>query len=165
LAPILFGGGQERGLRPGTLNTAAIVGMGAAFALAARTAKVESVRLRAACDRFRDGLIAEVPGARVNGHPVERLANNLSFSIDGIEPLALIRSLRDRLSFSASSACATDKIQTSHVLKAMFGDSARARGAFRIAPGRFTTEADMSEALQSLTSAIGRLRATARPAA
>ncbi len=165
VAPTLFGGGQERGLRPGTLNTAAIVGFGAAVALAKRTAAAEGARLRAACGIFRDGLLSAVPGARLNGHPHERLANNLSFSIEGVEPLALIRHLRERLSFSASSACATDKIETSHVLVAMFGNTARAREAFRIAPGRFTTAAELSEALELIVGGVAHLRNAARTAA
>lgn len=155
--PILHGGGQERGLRPGTLNTPAIVGMGEAFAIAKRTSRAEGTRLKALCDAFRDHLLAEIPGARLNGHPAERLANNLSFSIDGVEPLALIRRLRDHLSFSASSACATDKVETSYVLRAMFSDTARAREAFRIAPGRFTTTAEMERASAMLIAEAHRL--------
>jgi cysteine desulfurase len=158
MLPLQYGGGQERGFRPGTLNTAAIVGMGEAMAIARRSAKADGERLRAMCHAFREAFQANVPGAVLNGHPAERLANNLSFSIDGVEPLALMRRLRDRLSFSASSACATDKIETSHVLLAMFGDTARARGAFRIAPGRFTTDDDMRIALNALVEEALRLK-------
>lgn len=158
LLPLQYGGGQERGLRPGTLNTAAIVGMGEAMTIAKRSAKADGKRLRAMCTAFRDALLANVPGVTLNGHPSERLANNLSFSIEGIEPLALMRRLRDQLSFSASSACASDKIETSHVLLAMFGDTARAKGAFRIAPGRFTTEIEMQSALELMIAEINRLR-------
>lgn len=165
VAPILFGGGQERGLRPGTLNTAAIVGMGEALTLARRSAASEGRRLRRMCSAFRDRLLAEVPGAELNGHPTDRLANNLSFSIEGIEPLALIRRLRDRVSFSASSACTTNKIETSYVLKAMFGDTLRARAAFRIAPGRFTSQPDMDEALEALLNEIQLLKKFDRPTA
>ncbi|MGK7863055.1 cysteine desulfurase family protein [Falsiroseomonas sp. E2-1-a4] len=158
LAPMLFGGGQERGLRPGTLNTAGIVGMGAAMAVAKKSAKAEAARLSAMCTEFRDLLLAQVPGAVLNGHPTERLPNNLSFSIPALEPLALIRSLREQLSFSASSACTTDKIETSHVLLAMYGNTERARGAFRIAPGRFTTEAQMRDAAALIIDECARLR-------
>ena len=165
IAPIFFGGGQERGLRPGTLNTAAIVGMGEALSLARHCAKTDSARLRAMCNRFWGRLQASIPGAKLNGHPAERLANNLSFSIHGVEPLALIRNLRADLSFSASSACATDKIETSHVLRAMFGDTARARSAFRIAPGRHTRDEDMDRALDLILAEVGLLRSFARPAA
>jgi cysteine desulfurase len=154
VAPILFGGGQERGLRPGTLNTAAIIGMGEALALARRCAQTDSARLRNMCDGFRRRLQASLPGAKLNGHPAERLANNLSFSIDGVEPLALIRNLRAVLSFSAASACSTDKIETSHVLKAMFGDTSRARSAFRIAPGRYTQQEDMDRTLDLILAEV-----------
>lgn len=165
IAPILFGGGQERGLRPGTLNTAAIVGMGAALELSGRLAKSERERLGAMCDAFRDALLSNVPHTFLNGHPTERIPNNLSFSIDGVEPLALIRRLGDRLSFSASSACATNKVETSHVLKAMFGDTSRARESFRIAPGRFTTAAEMERASAMLIAEARALRGDIRPAA
>lgn len=165
LAPVMYGGGQERGLRPGTLNTAAIVGMGEAFELARRRVHEDGARLRSLCNQFRDELIAAVPGVLLNGHPKERLPNNLSFSIEGIEPLALIRRLSDRISFSASSACATDKIETSHVLLAMFGDTCRSRGAFRIAPGRFTTDETMELALKAFVLETQRLLGVARLAA
>jgi cysteine desulfurase len=161
IVPLLYGGGQEKGLRPGTLNTVAIVGMGAAYDIARRTAKTESARLRQLCATFQDRFLVQVPGALLNGHPTDRLPNNLSFSIEGIEPLALMRRLRGRLSFSASSACSTDKVETSYVLKAMFGDTPRSRAAFRIAPGRFTTPADMETALQLLAAEVTYLRAFA----
>ncbi|HET9283993.1 MAG TPA: cysteine desulfurase DndA [Candidatus Angelobacter sp.] len=159
LAPILFGGGQERGLRPGTLNTAAIVGMGEALSIAKRSSKLDATRLRTLCNTFRDQLLARVSSVSLNGHPTERLPGNLSFSIDGVEPLALIRKLRETVSFSASSACATDKIETSHVLLAMFGDTRRARSAFRVAPGRFTTEKELDSALEQIVHQVGCLRA------
>jgi cysteine desulfurase len=117
------------------------------------------------CDDFRGGLLAAVPAAKLNGHPTERLPNNLSFSVDGVEPLALMRALRSEISFSASSACATDKIETSPVLKAMFGDVPRARNAFRIAPGRFTTEDEMTRALELMITEITKLRKMVRTAA
>ncbi|MGF9693781.1 cysteine desulfurase family protein [Rhizobium sp. 0TCS1.26] len=158
LAPIMFGGGQERGLRPGTLNTTAIVGMGEAMVIARSSAATESERLRGLCRRFLDKMRSNVEGVCLNGPEDARLANNISLSIAGIEPLALIRRLNQDLSFSASSACATEKIQTSHVLLAMFGETARARQAFRIAPGRFTTESDLDDAAELLISEINRLR-------
>jgi cysteine desulfurase len=158
LVPILFGGGQERGLRPGTLNTAAIVGMGEALSIAKRSSQIDGMRLRKLCDMFRDQLMAQVSDVVLNGHPQERLPGNLSFSIDGVDPLALIRRLRASVSFSASSACATDKIETSHVLLAMFGDTQRARNAFRIAPGRFTTEEEIDRALEEIVREVRYLR-------
>ena len=157
LAPILYGGGQERGLRPGTLNTPAIVGMGKAMALAAQQGRTDAERLHAMLARMRSRFDAEIAGVEFNGDPQRCLANNLSISIPGVEPLALIRRLRDEISFSASSACATEKIETSPVLLAMFGDTPRARTAFRISPGRFTTEDEMDRATDLLIAESRRL--------
>ena len=158
ISPIMFGGGQKRGFRSGTLNTMAIVGMGKAFAIAKASHSPDASRLREVCSNFSEKLQRAIPGTKLNGPPSRRIANNLSFSIDDIEPLALIRQLRNDVSFSASSACASDKIQTSYVLKAMFGDTIRARVAFRIAPGRFTTTVELDTALELLIDAIKRLR-------
>lgn len=161
LVPIMFGGGQERGLRSGTLNTPGIVGLGHALELAVEQRKTDSDRLRALCHRLLDRLTSDISGIQLNGHPELRLPNSLSVSIDGIEPLALIRRLRGLMSFSSSSACATDKVETSHVLKAMFGDTPRARHAFRLSPGRFTTEADIDTAVSLIVEAIPLLRRAA----
>lgn len=160
LQPIIFGGGQERGLRPGTLNTLAIVGMGEAFEIAKRRGTDDARRLSTITQEFCDRLLEALPGAHLNGHRTRRLPNNLSFSIEGVEPLALIRRLRDEISFSATSACATEKIETSPVLLAMFGDTSRARGAFRISPGRFTTAEQMSAAADVLIAEAQRLLGT-----
>jgi cysteine desulfurase len=164
LLPVIFGGGQERGLRSGTLNTPAIVGMGEAMRLAQSRSKADSVRLRCMCEEFKSSFMASVSGTHLNGDPEKRIANNLSFSIDNVEPLALMRVVREYVSFSASSACATDKMTTSHVLLAMFGDTARARTAFRIAPGRFTSESDFESALSHLIKGVLSLQNAVRPA-
>lgn len=158
VAPIVYGGGQERGLRSGTLNTPAIVGMGAAFELAKSRSESDASRLRKLAVRFWGAVKEGLPGVSLNGHPTQRVANNLSLSIEGVEPLALIRKLNGRISFSASSACATDKVQTSHVLKAMFGDTPRAKLAFRISSGRFTSDSEYMEAAHYLIEAADQLR-------
>ena len=160
VVPVMFGGGQERGLRPGTLNTPMIAGMGKAFELARERVAMDSERLRASCGSFTRELLNAIPGAVLNGHPLERLPNSLSFSIEGVEPFALIQRLREQVSFSASSACSTGKVETSHVLTAMFGKNDRARGAFRIAAGRFTTDEQMVTALSRVMSATIALRGT-----
>ncbi|CAA2136845.1 cysteine desulfurase family protein [Methylobacterium bullatum] len=158
IEPIMFGGGQERGLRPGTIATPLVVGMGEAFEIASRTRRAEVGRLRTLCERFKIRLQSSLDGVLLNGHAVDRLPNNLSFSIEGVEPYALIRQLGDRCAFSASSACGSARVETSHVLIAMFGDGSRARGAFRIAPGRFTTDADAAIVAEGMIDAVGLLR-------
>ncbi|MBY0282501.1 MAG: cysteine desulfurase [Sphingomonas sp.] len=158
LSAVGFGGGQERGLRSGTLNVPLIVGMAEALAICAKEGRPEGERLTAMCRAFGERVMASVDGVQLNGHPTERIPGNFSLSIAGVEPLALMHRLRDVASFSASSACATDKVETSHVLLAMFGDTARARQAFRVSPGRFTTAADMQIFTVALIDTVGELR-------
>lgn len=158
LAPISYGGGQERGLRSGTLNVPLIVGLGEALAICAREGARESDRLHDLSRRFVERVRAAVRGVDINGHLHDRLPNNVSLSIAGVEPLALMHGLRETASFSASSACATDKVETSHVLLAMFGDTPRARQAFRVSPGRFTSEGELMSFCDALVEEVAALR-------
>lgn len=158
LAAIGFGGSQERGLRSGTLNVPLIVGLAEALAICAKEGRAEGERLTAMCRDFGDRITASVDGVQLNGHPTERIPGNCSLSIAAVEPLALMHRLRDVASFSASSACSTDKVETSHVLLAMFGDTPRARQAFRVSPGRFTTAAEMDTFTDALIETVGELR-------
>lgn len=158
LVPLLWGGGQEKALRPGTLNTPLIVGLGAAMELARKQVLKTATHVRVCNQRILDAIRADVSGLQINGHPTERLPNNLAISIEGIEPLALMRLLRDSVAFSASSACATETVETSHVLLAMFGDSPRARSSFRLSAGRHTSMADADQAASAIVHATRRLR-------
>jgi len=158
LAPISFGGGQEKALRPGTLNVPLIVGMGESVALAIRGQDKERARLAAMADAFRAFVAAELDGGAFNGDPIERLPGNISLSIEGVEPLALMHRLNGVASFSASSACSTEKVETSPVLLAMFGDTPRARQAFRLSPGRFTTADELMRFAALLVSEVRDLR-------
>ena len=157
LEPVIHGGGQERGLRSGTLNTPGIVGLGKAF---------DEVRRRRAADveflsnlrrRFTHGITA-IRGAILNGDQRDTLPNTVSVSIEGVEPLALMHALRHQLTFSASSACSTEKVESSHVLRAMYGEGPRTREAFRIGMGRSNTEAEIETALAAIASGVDRLR-------
>lgn len=158
VSPLTWGGGQEKGIRSGTVNTPLVVAFGEAMALAAKDWKADCARVKALRDTMRDQLLRDVPGVLVNGHPDRRLANNLSVSVEGIEPLALMRLLRQTVAFSASSACSTESFVTSHVLLAMWGDGQRSRQAFRVSPGRFTTEQEVNLATAALIDGIGTLR-------
>lgn len=154
----IWGGGQERGLRSGTLPVPMIVGLGEALTIAGREAVREGTRLRAMCSVFTEQVLRAIDGAVTNGHPSERIPGNVSLSISGVEPLALMHRLNQVASFSASSACATDKVETSHVLLAMFGDTPRARQAFRVSPGRFTTVAEMDAFAAAMIEVVDELR-------
>ncbi len=159
LAPLVFGGGQEKGLRSGTISTPLVVGMGAALERAQQHRAKDAERLRAMTERLAAHLEEALDGVHQNGACDARLPHTLSLSIEGVEPLALMRALRNEVSFSASSACSTREVRTSHVLLAMFGEGWRARQAFRLAPGRFTTEQEVEQAAALLASAAARLRA------
>ena len=158
LAAIGFGGGQERGLRSGTLNVPLIVGLAEALSISAKEGRADGARLTRMCADFGSNVASKVGDVQLNGHPTERVPGNCSLSIAGVEPLALMHRLRDVASFSASSACATDKVETSHVLLAMFGDTMRARQAFRVSPGRFTTQSELDGFADALIEAVGDLR-------
>lgn len=154
----VWGGGQERGLRSGTLAVPMIVGLGEALAIAGREGQREGERLTAMCRSFTDRILRSVDGVVSNGHPTERIPGNVSLSIAGIEPLALMHRLNQVASFSASSACSTNKVETSHVLLAMYGDTLRARQAFRVSPGRSTAPTELDSFADALVEAVGELR-------
>jgi len=128
------------------------------MAIAQKECQKNARTVAATRDTLRKRLTEALPGLVVNGHPTERLPSNLSVSIDGIEPLSLIRLLRDDIAFSASSACSTEDVKTSHVLLAMFGDTPRAQRAFRLSPGRMTIPADVELAAASIVKSVVRLR-------
>lgn len=158
LQPLMYGGGQERNLRPGTVAVPLVVGLGKALDLAGKRSNNDDRRLRSMTTRFLERVRTGLPDVQLNGAPEERLSNNLSLSIPGVDPLALMNRLNASASFSASSACATEKVQTSPVLLAMFGQTARARQAFRVSPGRFTEESEFIAFADSLVVAAGALR-------
>lgn len=158
LIPLLWGGGQEKTLRPGTLNTPLIVGLGAEMALAKRQLKATVAHVEACNKLMLEAVMKATDGVQLNGHPTERLPNNLALTINGVEPLALMRLLRETVAFSASSACATETVETSHVVLAMFGATPRARGAFRLSPGRQTSLADITKVADGIVEGVARLR-------
>ena len=163
LESVIPGGGQERGWRSGTLNTPSIAGLGLACRIVRAQMKKDVERVGQLKRQFLDEL-KSLDGAQINGDPECALANTVSVSIEGVEPLALMHATRHKLTFSASSACSTEKVETSHVLKAMFGDSSRAQQAFRIGLGRGTTSADIEAAAEILIEAARGLRARHRVA-
>lgn len=158
LVPLVHGGGQERGLRSGTVSTPLVVGMGAALNVARGRRERDAARLKVMTERLACRLTDSLDGVWLNGPREARLPHTLSVSVEGVEPLALMRALRDMVSFSASSACSTREVRTSHVLLAMFSEGPRARQAFRLAPGRFTTDQELDQAAEALVAAATRLR-------
>lgn len=164
LRPLLHGGGQEGGLRPGTLNVPGIVALGAAARCVIEDVESDARRIARLRDRLQARLCA-LTGAVVNGHPEHRLCGNLSIRFDGVDAEELILAC-PRLSFSAGAACATGDRAPSAVLLACGLTPQQARATIRLGLGRTTTEEEVEEAAGILEAAVTRLRTGAgRPAA
>lgn len=154
LQALHHGGPQERGLRGGTENVAAIVGFGAAVELAMDTLAARTQAARALRDRLETGLRA-MPGVRIFGDGAERLANTLQFAVPGFEGEALLMQL-DRKGFAVSSgsACASGKGQPSHVLLAMGVPREVAFGAIRVSFGQANTADEVDRFLAALAALV-----------
>lgn len=155
LAAEIEGGGQERGLRSGTLNVPGIVGLGAAAEIARSEMPVESVRVRALRDRLLAQLRESTTGMTVNGSLSERLPGNVNVSFDGVDGEALLVSLGD-VAVSSGSACT--QAEPSHVLMALGHTRERALASLRFGIGRGTTAADVDTAGRMVADAVRRLR-------
>lgn len=160
LRPILFGGGQESGLRSGTLPTHQIVGMGAAFELAVAERESDVPRLRNLREKLWQGITA-LGGVELNGHPDKRVANLLSVTFHGIEGESLQFALRG-LAVSAGSACSSASDEASYVLRALGRSDQLAQSSLRFSLGRFTTDADIDAAVAEIQREVPRLRQIAR---
>jgi len=156
LEPIIHGGGQEMGLRAGTLATHQIVGMGEAYALAAAELDSDHQRLLALREKLWQGLSA-LGGATLNGDPEQRIAGILNVSFADVEGESLMLAL-DKLAVSSGSACISTDVEPSYVLRALGRDDQLAQATIRFTVGRFTTESDIDFAIAETTSQVTRLR-------
>jgi len=156
LRPLLHGGGQERGLRSGTLATHQIVGMGAAFSIAREEAAAESIRVSELRQRLWAGLDA-LGGVELNGHPTARVPGILNVSFHGVEGESLLLGLAE-LAVSAGSACATGSDEASYVLRALGRSDQLAQSSIRFSVGRFTTASEIDQAVAIVTREVQRLR-------
>ena len=160
LAPLLHGGGQEGGLRPGTLNVAAIVGLGAACARVMAGAAEVPDRVRRLRDRL-EAALAALGGVTVHGAPEARLPNNLSISVAGIHAEAVLLA-SPAIAASTGAACAAGGHEPSHVLRAIGLDADRIRSSLRFGLARLHTEAQVDLAATTLIAAVRRLRAVSQ---
>jgi cysteine desulfurase len=162
LAPIVYGGGQERGLRSATENVAGIVGMGAAAAIAQQQRGAEAARLVAMSDRIIDTLPKQVPNVYLIGDRYRRLPGHVCVGLAGQEgeAIKLLLALDDRgIAVSSGSACsAHHRGEPSHVLRAMGFDPIASRGSLRISLGRFTTDREIDVFLDAFPSVAATLR-------
>ena len=165
IAPLYFGGGHERGLRPGTSNTAAIAGFGEAARIAVERLPGDAPRLAALRDRFEALLRDRTEGVTVNGALHSRLPGASSLTFDGIDADALIARLPD-LDLSTASACHSGTPEPSYVLRAIGLSDERAYATLRIALGRTTTCADVEYGVRrigKITHALRKPGAQAMP--
>ncbi|MFC0041319.1 aminotransferase class V-fold PLP-dependent enzyme [Actinomadura rayongensis] len=157
--PVLHGGGQERDVRSGTLNTPAIAGFAAAVQESVARREAEAARLAVLRDKLIDAVRAAVPDAVLNGHPTDRLPGNAHFSFPGCEGDALLMLLDARgIACSTGSACSAGVSQPSHVLLAMGAGPARARGSLRFTLGHTSTEADVAALAEAIAPVVERAR-------
>jgi len=158
LLPLIDGGGQERGLRSGTLPTPLCVGLGRAAAIAGDEMAEDAERLR----RLRDGLLRNLarrlPGLRLNGDAERRLTGSLNLTLPGIPAQALIEACPS-IAISTGSACTSASVEPSYVLRALGLSDELANASIRVGLGRFTTAAEVEFAADALAAAASGLTA------
>jgi len=158
IEPLLHGGGQERERRAGTENVSAIVGFGEAVRRLLPEREAEAARLTSLRGLFLAALHQCLPGIVLNGHPTERLPNNLNVSFPGLDAETLLLSLdRAGISASSGSACTSGSIEPSHVLTAMGLSDNRVQSAIRLTLGRGTTQEQVDCAVDILAGIVARL--------
>jgi len=160
LLPLIDGGGQERGLRSGTLPVPLCVGLGEASAIAGREMTAEAERLERLRARLLAGLEARIKGVAVNGSLERRLAGNLNVSFEGVEAHALMAAAIDEVAVSSGSACTSAAVEPSYVLRALGASEARAAASIRFGLGRFTTEGEIDAAAEAIARHVAALRGT-----
>jgi cysteine desulfurase len=155
--PLQFGGGQERGLRAGTLATHQAVGMGMAFALAAGQLQEEIARTRQLQQRLWQGLSA-IGGVLRNGNAQRSVPHLLNVSFEGVEGESLLAAVRPHLAVSTGSACTSSLAEPSFVLRALGRNERLSESSLRFGLGRSSSERDVDTAIAVLAREVARLR-------
>jgi cysteine desulfurase len=156
LRPVSFGGGQERGLRPGTLATHQVIGFGVACEIATRAMATEPVRIAALRDRLWQSL-RSLDGVHLNGEAAPRLPEILNVSFEGVDGESLVTALAS-LAVTTGSACSSASGEPSYVLRALGRSTQLAQSSLRFSLGRGTTEADIDRAAAAVRLQLERLR-------
>lgn len=155
----MHGGGQERNRRASTENVPGIVGFGKAVELAKETMDEEAKRLTGLRDKLIEGILEKIDHVRLNGHPTQRLPNNVNVSIEFIEGESMLLSLdMEGIAASSGSACTSGSLEASHVLLALGLSHELAHGSLRLTLGKYTKEEDIDYVLEVLPAVIERLR-------
>lgn len=159
LPALLVGGAQEKNRRAGTENTPGIVGLGEAIELATTNMENTAARMKYLRDKLMTGIPARIPEVKLNGHPEERLPNNVNFSIRYIEGESILLLLDlNGIAASSGSACTSGSLDPSHVLLAMGMPHEIAHGSLRLSLGDETTEEEIDYVLETLPKVVERLR-------
>ena len=159
LSPLIYGGGQERGLRPGTENVAGIAGLAEALGIAETMKEKESKRLTTLRDYFIKSVFKKIPGVILNGDPSKRLPNNVNVSIPGVESDHLIIELDARgIAASARSACKSMDEEGSHVIMALGRNTIGTESGIRFTLGRSTTKKDIDYVIAVLPQLVKKLK-------
>ena len=155
LDSIMFGGGQERNIRSGTLNVPGIVG----FAKAIEISQKEMEKENAKSKRWTDSMLKKFQeaGGKLNGHPEKRLSHNLNVRFDGIESKAIINTVSKKVAISAGSACTTQIVEPSHVLLAIGLSEDQTHSSIRVGCGRFNTDEEIEIAADKIYHAVESL--------
>jgi cysteine desulfurase len=153
------GGGQENTRRGGTENTPGVVGMAAALHFATAELAERQAHALALRDQLIDDLLERIPDARLNGHPTERLPNNVNISFEGVEGETILLNLdMAGVAASSGSACSTGSTEPSHVLTAIGLSPATARGSLRLTVGKDNTRAEIERAIEVIAETVARVR-------
>jgi cysteine desulfurase len=155
---LINGGGQERGMRSGTLPTPLVVGLGMAAKISGAEMAEETARIERLAKRFTDAIQGEIPDVYLNGHSTLRWAGNINLSFAYIEGESMIMAIKD-LAVSSGSACTSASLEPSYVLRALGVSEELAHTSIRFGIGRFTTEAEIDAAIQIVKASIDKLRA------
>ncbi len=160
LQPVFFGGGHERGLRPGTLATHQIVGFGAAAAIASAQRAADVAQIEPLRDGLQQSLLA-IPGVWLNGHRRQRLPNILNVSVEGVAGESLLADIEAVIAVSSGAACDSALGEASYVLRSLGRSSELAQASLRLSLGRSTTAAQVTQAAEIIRRSVARLRAAA----
>ncbi len=159
LEPVIVGGAQERKRRAGTENVAGIVGLGAAIERAHKNMAADMARVSALRDKLISGILKDIPHVKLNGHPTQRLPQNVNFSIRYIEGESILLMLDiNGIAASSGSACTSGSLDPSHVLLAMGIPHEIAHGSLRLTLSDMTTDEEVDYVLETLTKTVKRLR-------
>ena len=157
LQALIHGGGQERGMRSGTLATPLCVGLGEACAIAEREMGAEAERLRYLRDRLYKGITEKLTHVYLNGDLDQRIPGNLNLSFSCVEGESLMMAIKN-LSVSSGSACTSASLEPSYVLRALGVEEELAHTSLRLGIGRFTTEQDIDYAIEEIVAHVQKLR-------